>query len=53
MKKILFTFFVLFVIAFFVRDDLDDLFTSNVILEEEEKMISNNFGAYFLYSHLI
>jgi len=49
MKKILFTFFVLFVIAFFVRDDLDDLFTSNVILEEEEKMISNNFGEISVY----
>lgn len=47
MKKVLLVFLVLFVLVFFIRDDVSNLFTGRVIEEVEktsERMIPHDFG---------
>lgn len=45
MKKILVVFLILFVFAYFVRDNINELFTGNIVLEQEDnEIIPNDFG---------
>ncbi|MEK6934630.1 MAG: phospholipase D-like domain-containing protein [Nanoarchaeota archaeon] len=50
MKKIIIVFLILFIIGYFLRDNVDNLITGNIISEEiEEGMIPKDFGEINLY----